>query len=216
MWVWLALVAILGAAAVSGVQLAVDRASAGLTIAALQDRSSCPRCSTPLLARDVLPILSFALLHGRCRSCRAWIPRRHFVGEVAGALAWALTAARVGVGWWLPVLVVAPVALVLPMLPAMRPAGPAWLLAALLPTTGAALLALGVGGALSADWALYFAAGLLGATAMLFALASVRMGDARLGKETREQVESAPHTVSADVAPSNPHARGPGLTLPIA
>ena len=215
MWVWLALVGMLGAAAVSSLQLAVDRASAGLTIAALQDRSSCPRCSAPLLARDVLPILSFALLHGRCRSCRALIPGRHFVGEVAGALAWALTAAHVGVGWWLPVLVVAPVALVLPMLPAMRPAGPAWLLSALLPATGAALLALGVGGALSGDWVLYVTAGLLGATAMLLALAAVRMGDAQLGKDTREQVESPPHAVSAGVAPSNPHAQGPGLTLPI-
>ena len=215
MWVWLTLVAILGAAAVSGVQLAVDRASAALTIAALQDRSSCPRCSTPLLARDVLPILSFALLHGRCRSCRALIPRRHFVGEVAGALAWALTVARVGIDWWLPVLMIAPLALVLPMLPAMRPAGPAWLLAALLPATGAALLALGVGGALSGDWALYVAAGLLGATAMLFALAAVRVSDGQRGKEAREQVETAPHAVGAGAAHSNPHAQGPGRTLPI-
>ena len=208
--------AILGAAAVSGVQLAVDRASAGLTIAALQDRSSCPRCSTPLLARDVLPILSFALLRGRCRSCRALIPRRHFVGEVAGALAWALTAARVGVGWWLPVLMVAPMALVLPMLPAMRPAGPAWSLAALLPATGAALLALGMGGALSGDWTIYVAAGLPGATAMLFALAAVRMSDAQLGKDTRKQVEIATHGVGVGVAPSNPRAQGPEPTLPIA
>lgn len=111
LWVWLALVAALGAAAVSGVQLAFDRATAHLTIAGLRNRSSCPRCSTPLVARDLVPILSFSALLGRCRSCRALIPRRHFVGEVAGAAAWALTAARVGVGWWLPLLLVAPLAL---------------------------------------------------------------------------------------------------------
>ena len=179
LWVWLALVVTLGAAAVSSVQLAVDRASARLPIAALRERSSCPRCSTPLLARDVLPILSFALLHGRCRCCLALIPRQHFVGEVAGAVAWALTAARVGVSRWLPVLVVAPVALVSPTLPAMRQVGPAWLLAALLPPTGAALLALAVGGALSGDWALYVAAGLLGAAAMLTALAADRLSALR-------------------------------------
>lgn len=194
LWVWLALVATLGAAAVSGVQLAVDRASAGLTIAALQDRSGCPRCSTPLLARDVLPILSFALLHGRCRSCRAWIPRRHFVGEVAGALAWTLTASRVGVGWWLPVLVVAPVALVLPILPAMRSAGTAWILAALLPATGAALLVLGVGGALSGDWAVYVAAGVLGTTAMLTALTVVRLGEPHPRAHPTEQSDPDPQT----------------------
>lgn len=171
--VWLTLVASLGAAAVSGVQLAVDRATAHLPIAGLRERSSCPRCSTRLLARDLVPILSFSALLGRCRSCRALIPRRHFVGEVAGAAAWALIAAGVGVGWWLPVLMVAPVVLVLPILPAMRQVGPAWLLASLLPATGAALLALGVGGALSGDWGVYFAAGVLGTAVMLSALAVI-------------------------------------------
>ena len=176
LWVWLALVATLGAAAVSAMQLAVDRAAARLSIAALRERSCCAECTTPLPARDVVPILSYALLGGRCRSCGALIPRALFVGEVAGAAAWALTAARIGIGWWLPVLLVAPLALVLPLMPSMRSAGPSWLLGALLPTAGAALLSLGVGGALSGDWAVYVAAGLLGTTTMLTAVAAVRSG----------------------------------------
>lgn len=172
-WVWLTLTAALGAAAVSSVQLVADRASRRPTTAALRERSSCPECSTRLEARDLVPILSFALLLGRCRSCRAPIPRRHLAGEVAGAAAWALTATQVGVSWWLPPLLLAPLALVVPML---RPARPAWWLSALLTATGAALLSLGLGGALSADWTVYVAAGLLGTAAMLAALAVVSLG----------------------------------------
>lgn len=36
----------------------------------VRPRSHCPRCQTPLGWRDNLPLLSFALLRGRCRSCR--------------------------------------------------------------------------------------------------------------------------------------------------
>jgi len=49
-------------------------------------RSSCPYCGGPILARDNLPILSFLLLRGRCRHCRAPISWRYPIIE-------ALTAA---------------------------------------------------------------------------------------------------------------------------
>lgn len=37
-------------------------------------RSFCRNCNTPLAARDLVPILSFALSRGRCRHCGAPIP----------------------------------------------------------------------------------------------------------------------------------------------
>lgn len=37
-------------------------------------RSACPRCGTPIGARDNIPIVSFLLLRGRCRSCGREIP----------------------------------------------------------------------------------------------------------------------------------------------
>lgn len=40
-------------------------------------RSSCPYCHGPILARDNLPVLSFLLLRGRCRHCRAPISWRY-------------------------------------------------------------------------------------------------------------------------------------------
>lgn len=38
-------------------------------------RSRCRACKTALSARDLIPLLSYLLLHGRCRQCGAPIPR---------------------------------------------------------------------------------------------------------------------------------------------
>lgn len=48
-------------------------------------RSSCPYCGGPILARDNLPILSFLLLRGRCRHCRAPISWRYPIVEALTA-----------------------------------------------------------------------------------------------------------------------------------
>ena len=39
--------------------------------------SACPSCSTPLRSYDNIPILSFLILRGRCRSCRNPISIRY-------------------------------------------------------------------------------------------------------------------------------------------
>ena len=51
----------------------------------LRGRSCCPRCAGPIAARDNLPLLSFALLRGRCRKCREPISGRYPLVEAAGA-----------------------------------------------------------------------------------------------------------------------------------
>lgn len=48
--------------------------------------SFCPHCKGPIHWFDNLPILSFVLLRGRCRSCGAFIPTRYVVVEAAMAL----------------------------------------------------------------------------------------------------------------------------------
>lgn len=52
--------------------------------------SHCPQCETPIRWYDNLPILSWLRLKGRCASCRAVIPRRYLLVEVAGLVASAL------------------------------------------------------------------------------------------------------------------------------
>jgi len=52
--------------------------------------SGCPACGTPIKFYDNIPLLSFILLGGRCRKCRAPISRRYPLVE---ALTAALTTA---------------------------------------------------------------------------------------------------------------------------
>jgi leader peptidase (prepilin peptidase)/N-methyltransferase len=62
-------------------------------------RSACPSCHTPLRERDNLPLLSYALLRGRCAFCKARIsPRYPIIEALAGGLA-AWVALRYGWGW---------------------------------------------------------------------------------------------------------------------
>jgi leader peptidase (prepilin peptidase)/N-methyltransferase len=49
--------------------------------------SHCPRCGTPVKPYDNIPILSYLLLHGRCRSCATPIsPRYPLVEAITAAL----------------------------------------------------------------------------------------------------------------------------------
>ncbi len=50
------------------------------------DRSACMSCDTQIAAWDNIPLLSYALLRGRCRSCKAAIPIRYPVVEALTAL----------------------------------------------------------------------------------------------------------------------------------
>ncbi|HXF71570.1 MAG TPA: prepilin peptidase [Actinomycetota bacterium] len=53
----------------------------------VRPRSRCPACGTQLRARDNVPLVSYLLLRGRCRSCGARIPASYPLLEAAtGAL----------------------------------------------------------------------------------------------------------------------------------
>ena len=54
--------------------------------------SRCPSCGALIRARDNVPILSWLLLGGRCRSCRAPISRRYPAVEAANGLLWLALA----------------------------------------------------------------------------------------------------------------------------
>jgi leader peptidase (prepilin peptidase) / N-methyltransferase len=67
-------------------------------------RSRCDACGTAILARDLVPVVSWLMLRGRCRRCSAAIDRRLPVIEAAcavlgGLAAWVLVSpVRVAVG----------------------------------------------------------------------------------------------------------------------
>ncbi len=76
-------------------------------------RSECEGCGRALLPRDLVPLVSFVMLRGRCRFCRAGIARFHVAIElaaiaVAAGATLALPYAEAGalwvdcaLGWWL-------------------------------------------------------------------------------------------------------------------
>lgn len=49
-------------------------------------RSRCPSCGHVLAARDLIPLISWMLLKGRCRYCRAVIPLRYPTAEFISML----------------------------------------------------------------------------------------------------------------------------------
>ena len=59
-------------------------------------RSRCRRCLTPILKRDNVPLLSWMLLRGRCRSCGARIPARYALVEAATAALFLLCYFELG------------------------------------------------------------------------------------------------------------------------
>jgi leader peptidase (prepilin peptidase)/N-methyltransferase len=68
--------------------------------------SACPTCHTPISPRDNIPVVSWLLLRGRCRSCDAPISARYPLVELAAAGLFAGTAARFGYQWDLPAFLV--------------------------------------------------------------------------------------------------------------
>lgn len=69
-------------------------------------RSSCPTCASPILERDNVPVVSWLLLKGKCRSCGAAISARYPLVELLCAALFAGAAARFGFNWYLPVSLV--------------------------------------------------------------------------------------------------------------
>jgi leader peptidase (prepilin peptidase) / N-methyltransferase len=69
-------------------------------------RSACPTCGVPIAPRDNVPLFSWLLLRGRCRSCRSPISVRYPLIEAATGALFAGMAARLGFSWSLPAFLV--------------------------------------------------------------------------------------------------------------
>jgi leader peptidase (prepilin peptidase)/N-methyltransferase len=88
-WVVLA-----GAAIGSFLNVVIARVPHGLSV--VSPRSRCPACGAPIGWRDNVPVLSWILLAGRCRACRARISLRYPLVEIAIAVAAWLAVRRHG------------------------------------------------------------------------------------------------------------------------
>src|SRR3954466_10441046 len=58
----------------------------------VRPRSACPSCGTPIEAYDNVPVVSWLLLRGRCRTCSAPISPRYPAVELLTGVLYALVA----------------------------------------------------------------------------------------------------------------------------
>lgn len=86
------LLAVLGSAIGSFLNVVVYRVPKGLSI--ISPPSACTGCGHPIRSWDNIPVLSWLLLGGKCRDCRAPISVRYPLVEFGSALLFGL------VGWW--------------------------------------------------------------------------------------------------------------------
>lgn len=99
-WFASLIVVLLGLAVGSFVNVIIYRVPRQMSI--VTPGSRCPFCHTPLGVRDLVPVISFLLLRGRCRSCRHPLSLRYPVVEgLLGILFWVVWQ-RDGLSWSLP------------------------------------------------------------------------------------------------------------------
>ena len=84
---------IIGSVLGSFLNVVIDRLSTGRGI--VGGRSYCEFCKKTLSPIDLIPILSFLFLRGKCRFCRKKIPQRLIVVEVLSGITFACLTALV-------------------------------------------------------------------------------------------------------------------------
>ncbi|AQR72703.1 A24 family peptidase [Sphingomonas sp. LM7] len=94
-WLWPILLGILGLVFGSFIATLALRLPEGRS--ALRGRSQCDGCGKGLVARELVPVLSYVLQRGRCRGCGAPMHPGHVATELAG-MAIGVTAGVVAPG----------------------------------------------------------------------------------------------------------------------
>jgi leader peptidase (prepilin peptidase) / N-methyltransferase len=89
-WIWIAWFFLLGAVFGSFFNVLIYRLPRGMNIA--WPPSHCPACNHRIRWYDNVPILSWLLLRGRCRDCKARISARYPLIEALTGLLFALVA----------------------------------------------------------------------------------------------------------------------------
>jgi leader peptidase (prepilin peptidase) / N-methyltransferase len=68
-------------------------------VSVVRPRSGCPSCDNPIATRDNIPVVSWLVLRGRCRSCQAPISIRYPLVELMTGVLFAGAALRLGYSW---------------------------------------------------------------------------------------------------------------------
>ncbi|HET6343729.1 MAG TPA: prepilin peptidase, partial [Myxococcota bacterium] len=94
----------LGACIGSFLNVVIARLPEGLSV--VKPRSRCPKCGKEIAWYDNIPLVSYAMLRGRCRGCGVTIPLRYPLVEALTAGVFGAFYVRFGPSWdlavWLP------------------------------------------------------------------------------------------------------------------
>lgn len=89
-------VLLIGLCVGSFLNVVIHRVPQGMSL--VRPPSTCPRCRKEIKPYDNIPVLSFLLLGGKCRFCRAPISWRYPLVELVTALTFVLLWRRFGLG----------------------------------------------------------------------------------------------------------------------
>lgn len=102
----------LGASVGSFLNVVADRVPAGKSI--VSPSSHCFNCDQKLKPGDLIPLISYIVLRGKCRYCGALIPLRLLLVELCTGLLYAVAFIKFGIAWeLLPVLIYSSIFIVL-------------------------------------------------------------------------------------------------------
>lgn len=87
-FLWTFIFFVFGSLIASFLNVVIDRLPAGESV--ISPPSRCAGCKRQLGAKDLIPILSYLVLRGRCRYCQAVIPKRILFVETVTAVLFAL------------------------------------------------------------------------------------------------------------------------------
>lgn len=88
---------LLGISIGSFLNVVADRVPLGKSI--VSPPSHCFNCGHRLESRDLIPLISYLWLRGKCRYCRTPIPVRSMLVELITGLLFVLALIKIGLGW---------------------------------------------------------------------------------------------------------------------
>lgn len=91
---------LVGSCIASFINVVIDRVPKGKSI--ISDRSHCDACQHPIKAYDLIPVVSYLILKGRCRYCKQKIGLRSFLIECIGGVMMLFCFYCFGLSWLTP------------------------------------------------------------------------------------------------------------------